>query len=230
MQQKILLGFILTLVIVIFIPVYWAMESGRQEAALLRQQNEAVERGSHTYSSLCASCHGVNGEGGVGPALRGTALDTRTLTRIISRGVPGTIMPAWSSEDGGPLKEHQINDLVSFIKNWEGVSETLTPSEPTPPSGTGTAATGKQLYDANCAACHGADGSGGLKIGEATAADVRFATLNDIYGGDWPIAKRAVLDGKDEDGEELEAAMPRWRGRLSDENVDAIIDYLQTLK
>ncbi len=42
MQRKIFIGLALTLVIVIFIPLYWVTEPGRQEAALARQQAEEV--------------------------------------------------------------------------------------------------------------------------------------------------------------------------------------------
>jgi cytochrome c oxidase cbb3-type subunit 3 len=91
-------------------------------------------------------------------------------------------------------------------------------------------AQGQQLYLADCASCHGNDGAGGKNIEGATAADIRFNALNDMYKGDWSLAKQAILDGKDEEGEDLAAAMPRWRGRLSDSDVDAIVQYLQTLK
>ena len=81
MQQKIWIGLILTLIIVIFIPVYWAMEPGRQETARLRQQTEAAKRGAELYRSGCATCHGAQGEGRVGPALKGTRLDDKTLQK-----------------------------------------------------------------------------------------------------------------------------------------------------
>lgn len=142
MQQKILIGLALTLTIVIFIAIYWATEAGRQEAASERQRAEAVERGAGLYISNCALCHGFQGEGGIGPRLQGTQLDEDVLERIIARGVPGTAMSAWSEEDGGPYKRHEIRDLVTFIKNWDSAlleelmaEEVTTPTPtPTPPS------------------------------------------------------------------------------------------------
>ncbi|MAF84939.1 MAG: hypothetical protein CL875_00395 [Dehalococcoidales bacterium] len=122
MKGKILLGFILTLVIIVFIAAYWATETQRQEAARQHQTAEAVARGAGLYASACVVCHGADGEGGVGPALRGTQLDSEALEKMISRGVPGTAMLAWSQEEGGALKEHQIKDLVTFIKNWEAIT------------------------------------------------------------------------------------------------------------
>jgi mono/diheme cytochrome c family protein len=94
----------------------------------------------------------------------------------------------------------------------------------------GDASSGQQLYQTDCASCHGVGGAGGTKIGDDTAPDIRFATLNDMYNGDWSLAKRAILDGKDEEGNALDPAMPRWSGKLSDAQVNDIIAFLQTLK
>jgi mono/diheme cytochrome c family protein len=123
MKGKILLGFILMLVIIVFIAAYWATETQRQEAARQHQTTEAVAVGAGLYASACVSCHGADGEGGIGPALMGTQLDSETLEKIISRGVPGTAMSAWGQEEGGALKEHQIKDLATFIKNWEALTK-----------------------------------------------------------------------------------------------------------
>ena len=50
MQKKIIIGLALTLIIVIFIPVYWVMEPGLQEAARIRQEAEAAEREAGLYT------------------------------------------------------------------------------------------------------------------------------------------------------------------------------------
>jgi len=33
--------------------------------------------------------------------------------------VPGSPMPAWSQEHGGPLTDQDINDIVAFILSWK---------------------------------------------------------------------------------------------------------------
>lgn len=180
MQQKIFIGLVLTLIIVIFIPIYWAMEPGRQEAARERQQAEAVERGAELYTLQCAGCHGSGGGGGIGPPLKDSQLDEETLEKIIARGVAGTAMPAFGEEDGGLLKRHQIKYLVTFIRN---LNQSLieSPSAPTPalaPSPTETPVptqapvesledikydpntpdnillSGKRTFQSSCSACH----------------------------------------------------------------------------
>jgi cytochrome c oxidase subunit 2 len=90
-------------------------------------------------------------------------------------------------------------------------------------------AAGKETFQTNCAACHGADAAGGIKLGSATSADLRWNSLDKMYHGDQALIRRAILSGKDEDGEDLNPVMPRWQGKLSDAQVNAIIAYLQTL-
>jgi mono/diheme cytochrome c family protein len=124
--------------------------------------------------------------------------------------------------------------LFSLLVGAIGISLVISacskaPSSTSTPTSTATA-TGQELYQANCAPCHGADGAGGKKIENATSADIRFAALNDGYNGNWTLVKRAILYGKDENNEDLDPAMPRWSSRLSDSDVNAIVQYLQTLK
>ena len=119
MDKKVAFGFILTLMIVAFVPIYWIGEPSRQAAAAERQQHESAELGAHTYIQLCTQCHGQSGEGLIGPALRDTALDAEALEKAIARGIPNTAMPAWADDDGGPLSKHQITNLVTFIVNWD---------------------------------------------------------------------------------------------------------------
>jgi len=90
-------------------------------------------------------------------------------------------------------------------------------------------ASGKHLFTTDCVRCHKADGSGGLKFGKTTTADLRAPDLEQQYKTDAAIAA-AILDGKDEEGKGLDAIMPHWRGKLSEANVASIIEYLKTLK
>lgn len=98
------------------------------------------------------------------------------------------------------------------------------------PAVKGDAAAGKQLYDTNCAGCHGANAAGGQKIGDATAADIRGPALEKTFSGNHVAIQQAILNGKGPEGEELNQAMPRWQGKLAQEQVDNIIAYLYTLK
>ncbi|HEX4863033.1 MAG TPA: c-type cytochrome [Acidimicrobiales bacterium] len=72
------------------------------------------------------------------------------VMETIERGRPGTDMPTWGSEYGGPLTEQQIEDIVNWL-------ETIQQPLPTTLSGDG-----KSLFDQVCATCHGPGGSGGV--------------------------------------------------------------------
>jgi mono/diheme cytochrome c family protein len=98
-------------------------------------------RGAVLYAENCAVCHGPNGEGRVGaslakdwPALRA---DLRVKS-VIERGVPDSPMSAWSQENGGPLTDGDINDIVAFILSWEASAQALeltpTPAQDRGPS------------------------------------------------------------------------------------------------
>ncbi|MDZ4245540.1 MAG: cytochrome c, partial [Dehalococcoidia bacterium] len=69
--------------------------------------------------SQCAVCHGSNGTGGIGPALKGTQLDARTMVKITGRGIAGSAMSPWSNEEGGTLAKYQVEDVVNFVLNWD---------------------------------------------------------------------------------------------------------------
>lgn len=165
MEKKILIGFLLTLVIIVFLPLYAIGEPARQERALHRQQEQALERGAETFVALCASCHGPEGQGLIGPALKGTKLNKETLVKVVTRGrqtdrVP---MPAWGPEDGGPLKKHQIDDVVFFIQNWDDhiLREAAEKHEAVVHLPDEPVAAGKQIYTTvGCNFCHGGGGEG----------------------------------------------------------------------
>ncbi len=89
-------------------------------------------RGAILYAQNCAVCHGPNGEGRIGATLARAWPSIRPDLRVketIVRGVPGSPMPAWSQENGGPLSNEDINDIVAFILSWSATAPTpLQPS------------------------------------------------------------------------------------------------------
>ena len=51
-----------------------------------------------------------------------------------------------------------------------------------------------------------------------------------MYHNDTTELTLAILDGKNEDGALLDAAMPQFSGKLSEDQVAAIVSYMLTLK
>lgn len=79
-------------------------------------------QGAVIFDQNCAVCHGVNGQGRIGAELAKDWPSIRPDLQIestIARGIPGSAMPAWSQEHGGPLTIEQIDHVVSYILTWE---------------------------------------------------------------------------------------------------------------
>jgi mono/diheme cytochrome c family protein len=74
--------------------------------------------GYTVFQQNCAACHGESGEGRIGANLT-TAFAVIEPgaygISVISNGVDGTLMPAWSQDNGGPLSEQEIDDAVAYL-------------------------------------------------------------------------------------------------------------------
>jgi cbb3-type cytochrome c oxidase subunit III len=71
--------------------------------------------GAKIYAGSCASCHGANGWGEVGPRLAGeTFQDSASnayIRQTLLEGRPGTAMPAFDFDD------QQMADLITFLRS-----------------------------------------------------------------------------------------------------------------
>ncbi len=81
----------------------------------------------------------------------------------------------------------------------------------------------------SCAACHRADGSGGVHLPKgAVSADLRHAAL--VTHQKWPYTQasleRAIATGIDNTDAPLNAVMPRWR--LSKRDLHDVAYYVFT--
>jgi mono/diheme cytochrome c family protein len=100
---------------------------------------------------------------------------------------------------------------------------------------TGRDSDGKQIAAAkpplrpSCAACHGANGAGGVHLpGGAVSADLRHKAL--VVGQKHPynlrLLERAIATGVDNDGQPLNPIMPRWS--LSHRDLHDVATYVLT--
>ena len=122
------------------------------------------QAGGKLFRPQCAGCHGPDGSGtGAGPSLasgtwkHGGSDDA--LFRTISKGVPGTAMPAFS------FSGLQIWQLVTYIRGL-GIARGATQTR-------GDAASGAAVFHANCSPCHQAAGGGGLTGPDLSAIAAR---------------------------------------------------------
>jgi mono/diheme cytochrome c family protein/plastocyanin len=118
---------IMLAVVSLMIPVFWITESNAQAIAKVQQHTTAVDRGARLFAQYCFQCHGINGQGLIGPKLNGNSavnkLTDADVLRIISGGIANTtdpsqlLMPAWSDQYGGPLTQTDIQYLFALIRS-----------------------------------------------------------------------------------------------------------------
>jgi mono/diheme cytochrome c family protein len=91
-----------------------------------------------------------------------TRWDEEVVRFTIERGRPGTDMPAWGVEYGGPMTEQMIDDVMAWLKTLPGNQQ--------PPGGISDdcanpdksqyRSCGQEIFAARCAVCHGPEGQG----------------------------------------------------------------------
>lgn len=151
--------------IAIMLPLYWMAEPGRQEGAEKSYNELFIRRGLEIYvnGAQCQSCHGPNGTGGVkdyiindedgqflskvnwaAPALDNILyrFSQAEVKDILTYGRPGTPMPAWGTEGGGPLTSQQLDDVIAYL--W---SVQLKPADMTTQVDNGIKAVDEALYN-----------------------------------------------------------------------------------
>ena len=104
-------------------PFYRWYEPASRDEARSDQAAALAAEGETVYQTTCQACHGLAGEGGVGPALNSkqflqAATDDQAET-LIAVGIPGTQMSAFSLDHGGTLTSEQIKSVVRYIRSWE---------------------------------------------------------------------------------------------------------------
>jgi len=210
-RNHFLVGSALTFVTVILFQFYTWREPGRIQGAESLQHEAAVEAGAELFSENCASCHGKEGQGGVGPALNSRTLLKSTLDEVISSlirtGIPGTQMPAWSQAYGGPFTDEQISQIVSFIRAWETTAPEIKIEEQEPDP-----VRGAEIYSQTCFICHGENG-----VGNTAPALNDLERLQDL---DDSWYRNVILRGRPARG------MPTWETVLSPSQVDDVVALL----
>jgi len=156
--------------------------------------------GQAIYESKCAQCHGVDGNGVVPAARNFRDVDYmrgETPASFFSAIAEGRgEMPAFDIT----LTSDEIWDSVFYVWRLSTDAETLVQ--------------GQQIFNENCASCHGEDGSG-LVLGSADLTDPHQAgqlAPRDLY--------RTITQGR--------GSMPAWQSRLSQDERWDVIDYLRT--
>ena len=128
-QVNVMIGLMFVTLIGVFLYFIW--DDIRAEDATEKQIVENAERGGKLFSLNCRRCHGINGLGTLenvnlpGLPLNLEANRPDEVSELMNRqsrisdtircGRVGTLMPAWAEDQGGPLNDFQIQQLVALI-------------------------------------------------------------------------------------------------------------------
>jgi len=116
-------GLVFMVVLILGFVLYGIQEPSLRAQAARDQQRSYAQIGTGLFASNCATCHGRAGTGGTAPTLNSKQFLTSTSDEqarlLISGGVSGTSMPAWSLDFGGPLTDEQIRQLVAYLRSLE---------------------------------------------------------------------------------------------------------------
>ncbi|HLI76388.1 MAG TPA: c-type cytochrome [Acidobacteriaceae bacterium] len=177
------------------------------------------------YGENCAGCHGVNGHNGPGRILNDPlylALIPRDeLQNVIANGRPGTAMPAWSRDRGGPLTPKQVAALVDGIEsNWAKPQQFQNAALPpyAAQGEQGDPARGKKLFLRACFMCHGP----GARVGPVT--DRSYLTLSSDQ-----LLRTSIIVGRPDLG------MPDYRflnlgHALANQDIADLVAYMGSLR
>lgn len=185
----------------------------------------------------CARCHGVDGQGGTNDFLNPDT-GQRTMVQVpelqtvfaryeepppgfddareyiyetIDRGRPGTDMPTWGAEYGGPLTEQEIDDIVNWLESIQKTSAAEPGDTP------------EAIFTKNCASCHGPGGAGGSGPAFKGGSEARqFPNVEDHI----KFVKEGSKPGQPYGTSGIgTGGMPPWEGRLTDEQIRMVVEY-----
>ena len=177
----------------------------------------ARARGKTVFADNCAPCHGTGAAGAKGyPNLNdddwlwGGSLEqiSQTIQFGARSGNPkGHESQMLAFGRDGILKPEEIVTVANFVRSLSGLS-----------TGAGfNAASGKKIFEDNCAACHGKDGKGNQDMGAANLADQIW-----LYGSDEATIVETITNGR-------AGVMPAWAGRLDAVTIKALTVYVHSL-
>lgn len=215
----------------------WPESSG---PVVLATDAATLGEGEGVYLQTCASCHDAAMTGGIGPSLIDSEWihggDGESIVNTISEGVAAKGMPAW----GPILGPKKVQAVAAFILSKQGSAPAVAPdpgaevadggsddtdggsadtdggtADDADAAASGTVADadlGKQVWDANCAACHKPDMTG--LVGPSLVDDEW------IHGGELDQIKATITNGVPEKG------MVAWGPMLSEEKIDAVARFV----
>ena len=181
-------------------PVYAKYMS--MDAKQVATDPAAREMGQRLFLNHCAQCHGSDAGGSKGfPNLADADWlyggDTQDIKQTLIAGRAG-VMPAFAH-----LESVQVSDVANYVRNLSGLSADQI-----------KVSRGSEVFKANCAACHGAEGKGMAAMGAPNLTDKVW-----LYGGSEATIIESVLKGRN-------GVMPAHETILTPEKIHLLTAYV----
>lgn len=124
LDRQYVIGLCCMLVLIVAFPLYRIGEPARRAEARRAMAEESIVQGAASFERHCIACHGPGGRGGsIAPTLAAkeflSATADQQLTYLIAAGVPGTTMPPYHLDFGGPFTEQEIARIVRYLRSLE---------------------------------------------------------------------------------------------------------------
>jgi mono/diheme cytochrome c family protein len=124
LNRYLLAGLVFMTVLIAAFVLYRLREPTLRADAARSQRVTYTKLGKELFATNCAECHGDAGTGG-GSAptldskqfLSGTSDDQ--IRALVSGGVSGTDMAAWSLDFGGTITDEQVRQIVTYLRTLE---------------------------------------------------------------------------------------------------------------
>jgi len=187
-----------------FGPIY--EKFAKQEVTELAKNREALAIGQKLFLNTCAGCHASDAGGSRGfPNLADRDWlyggDPAAIQASITDGRNG-VMPPF----GPVLGAEGVKDVANYVLSLSGAAH-----DPI------RRARGAALYQANCAACHGAEGKGNTQLGAPNLTDKVW-----LYGAGEPAIVETVTQGRS-------GQMPAHKELLSEAKIRLLAAYVYSL-
>jgi cytochrome c oxidase cbb3-type subunit 3 len=176
------------------------------DLAAVAADPEAKAMGGRLFLTYCAQCHGSDAKGAMGfPNLTDNDWlyggEAEAIQTTISEGREG-VMPPW----GPVLGADGVKDVANYVRSLSGLANDSLRTQ-----------RGEELFATNCAACHGADGTGNQMIGAPNLADKTW-----LYGSSEATIIDTVANGKTN-------RMPTFQAFLGDAKIHLLAAYVYGL-
>ena len=176
----------------------------------------AVNAGAAVFRTNCIQCHGAGAAGAKGyPNLLDDDWlwggDIESIAYTIRNGIRSrsddtrfSEMPAFGDDE--LLSKEEIKQVVGYVRSLSGLESDPALIEP-----------GKALFEDNCSACHGEDGTGDRSQGAPNLTDAIW-----LFGSSVDDVTYTVTHARN-------VEMPTWQGRLTDAQIKAVATYVHQL-